>query len=103
MEFSFGVRLANGSIQFQYDEIVRGTAQKGPMEVPEEFVLGIPIHVNGPAYRIPVRLRRLQDGKVQFWYEIVQPHKFIEDALREIRQKIATETGLAILAGRAGE
>ena len=28
-------------------------------------MLGIAIHVNGPAYRIPVRLRwRLQEGKV---------------------------------------
>ena len=100
VEFSSGVRLNNGQIQFQYDEVVRGTAQKGTIEIPEQFVLGIPIHVNGPAYRIPVRLRwRLQEGKVVFWYEIVRPHRFIEDALKEIRERVATETALPILAG----
>jgi uncharacterized protein YfdQ (DUF2303 family) len=61
VEFSSGVRLNNGQIQFQYDEVVRGTAQKGTIEIPEQFVLGIAIHVNGPAYRIPVRLRA-QEG-----------------------------------------
>jgi uncharacterized protein YfdQ (DUF2303 family) len=102
VEFSSGVRLNNGQIQFQYDEVVRGAAQKGTIEVPELFVLGISIHVNGPAYRISVRLRwRLQEGKVVFWYELVRPHRYIEDALREIRERIGQETGLGVLAGVA--
>jgi uncharacterized protein YfdQ (DUF2303 family) len=100
VEFSSGVRLANGQIQLAYDEIVRGTAQKGTIEIPEQFVLGIAIHVNGPAYRIPVRLRwRLQEGKVAFWYEMVRPHRFIEDALKEIRDRVMKETGIQVLAG----
>jgi len=100
VEFSSGMRLANGQLQFAYDELVRGTAQKGTIEIPEQFTLGIAIHVNGPAYRIPVRLRwRLQEGKVSFWYEMVRPHRFIEDALKEIRERVAKETGIQILAG----
>ena len=102
VEFASGVRLNNGQIQFQYDEVVRGTAQKGTIEIPEQFVLGISIHVNGPAYRIPVRLRwRLQEGKVSFWYEVVRPHRFVEDALKEIRERVAKETGIDLLAGVA--
>jgi uncharacterized protein YfdQ (DUF2303 family) len=70
--------------------------------VPEQFILGIPIHVGGPAYRIPVRFRwRLQEGKAVFWYEVGRPHRFIEDALREIRERIGQETGLDVLAGVA--
>jgi uncharacterized protein YfdQ (DUF2303 family) len=104
VEFSSGVRLNNGQIQFQYDEVVRGTAQKGTIEIPEQFVLGISIHVNGPAYRIPVRLRwRLQEGKVIFWYEVVRPHRFIEDALEEMRERVAVETATVLLAGSVGE
>jgi len=100
VEFSSGVRLANGQIQFQFDETIRGTAQKGTIEIPEQFVLGISIHVNGPAYRIPVRLRwRLQESKLAFWYEIVRPHRFIEDALREIVQRVTVDTGISVLAG----
>jgi uncharacterized protein YfdQ (DUF2303 family) len=100
VEFASGVRLASGQIQFQYDEVVRGTAQKGTIETPEKFILGIPIYVNGPAYRIDVRLRwRLQEGKVVFWYEVVRPHRFVEHALKEISQRIAGETALPLLAG----
>lgn len=103
VEFASGVRLANGQIQFAYDEIVRGTAQKGTIEIPESFVLGIPIHVNGPAYRISVRLRwRLQEGKLVFWYEVVRPHRYIEDALKEIRERVGVETTMGILAGKLG-
>jgi uncharacterized protein YfdQ (DUF2303 family) len=102
VEFASGVRLANGQVQFTYNEVVRGTAQKGTFEIPEKFVLGIPIHIGGPAYRIDVRLRwRLNDGKVTFAYELVRPHRYIEDALKEIRQRITSETGLAVLAGVA--
>ena len=100
VEFSSGVRLNNGQIQFQYDEVVRGTAQKGTIEIPEKFVLGIPIHINGPAYRIDVRLRwRLQEGKVVFSYELVRPHRYIEDALKEIRERVGVETTMGIFAG----
>ncbi len=103
VEFSSGVRLSNGQIQFQFDEVVRGTAQKGTIEIPEKFVLGIPIHVNGPAYRIDVRLRwRLQEGKLVFWYEVVRPHRYIEDALNEVRERVSVETTMGILAGRLG-
>lgn len=104
VEFSSGVRLASGQIQFQYDEIVRGAAQKGTMEVPEHFVLGIPIHTNGPAYRIPVRLHwRLDGSKLLFWYEVVRPHKYLEDALSAIQQRVTTDTGISVLAGSRGK
>jgi len=104
VEFASGVRLSSGQIQFQYDEIVRGAAQKGTIEVPETFILGIPIHVNGPAYRINVRLRwRLQEGKVVFWYELVRPHRYIQDALKEIGERVAKETAAPLLSGSVGE
>ncbi|MBZ5619879.1 MAG: YfdQ family protein [Acidobacteriia bacterium] len=102
VEFASGVRLQTGQIQFTYNEVVRGAAQKGTLDVPEQFILGIPIHVGGPAYRIPVRFRwRLHEGKAVFWYEIVRPHRFVEDALKEIRERIAQATGLDVLAGVA--
>ncbi len=98
--FSSGMRLDNGQIQFQYDEDVRNTPQKGTIELPAQIVLGISVHMNGPAYRISVRLRwRLQDSKLCFWFEIVRPHKFVEDALSEIRQRIEKETAIPLLVG----
>ena len=117
VEFSSGVRLANGTIQFQYDEVVRGTAQKGTMEVPETFVLGIAIFdgrvpsdregeppKKGPYYKLPVRLRwRLDQGKVTFWYEIVRLSRALEVALDGIKQRVANETGITVLAGKRSE
>ncbi len=101
-EFSSGVRLANGQIQLQYTEQIRGSASNGTIEVPEKFVLGIPIHVNGPAYRIEAKLRwRLQEGKVTFWYELVRPEKSVEHAVNEIRALITRETAIQILTGSA--
>jgi hypothetical protein len=47
-----------------------------------------------------VRLRwRLQEGKVSFWYEIVRPTRYIDDALREILLRVASDTGIVVLAG----
>ena len=104
VEYSSGVRLQNGQIQFTYNEVVRGQAQKGTIETPDTFVLGIPIHENGPAYRIPVRFRwRLKDGRAAFWYEIVRPRRFVIDALREMRETVASDTGLAVLSGAIEE
>lgn len=100
VEFASGVRLQNGQIQFKYNEVVRGSAQSGTLEIPDEFKLGIPVHVGGPKYEIPVRLRwRLKEGKVVFWYEVVRPHRFLEAALKEIRERISAETTLKVLAG----
>jgi len=98
--FSSGVRLDNGQVQFTYEEILRGSAAKGTLEIPEQFVLGIAIHEGGPAYRIPVRLRyRIHEQKLVFWYEVVRPHRFLQDALGEIRQRVTGETGYAVLSG----
>jgi uncharacterized protein YfdQ (DUF2303 family) len=100
VEFSSGVRLPSGQIQFEYNEVIRGTSQKGAMEVPEKFFLGIPIHVNEPNWRFEARLRwRLQEGKVVFWYELVRPHRQVEQALKEIRERIASKTTVPVLAG----
>ena len=100
MSFASGVRLQTGQIQFTYDEEIRGTAKKGTIEIPDSFVLGLPIHENGPAYKIPVRLRwRLHEGKVVFWYEIARPHRFVADALKEIRERVEGQTDLAVFSG----
>lgn len=100
VSFASGVRLQTGQIQFTYDEEIRGTAKKGMIEIPDSFVLGIPIHENGPAYKIPVRLRwRLHEGKVVFWYEIARPHRFVSDALKEIRERVEGQTDLAVFSG----
>ena len=37
--------------------------------------------------------------KLVFWYEVVRPHRFLQDALGEVRQRVTGETGYAVLSG----
>lgn len=101
VNFASAIRLSDGSHQFTYEEDVQGTAQKGQLKVPEEFIIGIPVFENGAKWQINVRLRyRIQDGgRLTMWIELIRPHKTIEAAVAELRKQIADETKLQILNG----
>ena len=101
VNFASSLRLSDGSTQFTYEEDVQGSAQKGQLQVPEVFVLAIPVFENGDLWRVEAQLRyRIADGgKLTIWYELVRPHKVIETAVKELRATIATETGLPVLVG----
>jgi uncharacterized protein YfdQ (DUF2303 family) len=99
-EFKSGIRLSNGSTEFTYNEEVKGTAAKGTLAIPETFQIGIPVLKGGPGYRMTVRFRyRIDGGKLALWYELLRPHKVLEDALDQVAVEIADETGLTVLAG----
>lgn len=98
--FASGIRLSNGQNQLTYEEDIQGTASKGKLQVPEEFTIGIPVLDGGPRYAVVARLRyRIAEGKMAMWYELVRPHKIIEDAVMEVRQQIADATGVTIFTG----
>lgn len=101
VDFKSSVRLADGSTQFTYDEDVQGSAVKGTLAVPEQFSLGIPVFENGEKWRVDVRLRyRIADGgQLTMWLELIRPHKVIEQAVKDLREKIAAATELQILNG----
>ena len=101
VDFKSSVRLSDGSTQFTYDEEVQGSARQGQLQVPEQFSLGIPVFENGDKWRVDVRLRyRISDGgQLQLWLELVRPHKVIEQAVKDLREKIAAATELQILNG----
>lgn len=101
VNFASSLRLSDGSTQFTYEEDVQGSAQKGQLKVPDVFVLAIPVFENGDLWRIEAKLRyRIGDaGRLAIWYELVRPHKVIEAAVKDLREKIAADTGLSILVG----
>lgn len=101
VDFKSAIRLADGSTQFTYDEDVSGSARQGQLQVPEQFSLGIPVFENGEKWRLDVRLRyRIQDGgNLIMWLELIRPHKVIEQAVKDLREKIATATELVVLNG----
>lgn len=101
VNFASGIRLANGQNQLTYEEEISGTASRGQIQVPEEFTIGIPVLEGGPKYAVTARLRyRIADGgKMIMWYELVRPHKILEDAVKEVWAKIENDTGLKIFNG----
>lgn len=106
VNFASGVRLSNGEHQLTYEEQIEGSAgAKGKMEIPEMFTLGIPVFEGGPKYALDARLRyRIEDGEgkrgnLSMWYELVRPHKLIEDAVAGTRNLIEQSTGLTAFNG----
>ena len=48
-----------------------------------------------------LRYRIADQGKLTMWFDLLRPHKVLEDAVREVWHQIQTETGLTILNGDA--
>ena len=101
VEFASAVRQANGNVAFKYEEVTEAKG-KGEMEVPTELTLGIVLFEGGEAYAIHARLRyRIEHKQLKFWYELINPHLIIKDALSSIQDKIEEESGVPIFNGEA--
>jgi uncharacterized protein YfdQ (DUF2303 family) len=102
--YSSGIRLDNGAARIHYDEVIKGTAntQAGIVEIPTQFTLQMQVIRGGSAFRFPARLKyRIKDRALILWYEIVRPHKILEQALNETVAAIQEATGLTIRKGVA--
>ncbi|HWH83200.1 MAG TPA: DUF2303 family protein [Burkholderiaceae bacterium] len=101
VNFASGIRLSNGQTELTYEEEVTGTAAKGRLTIPEIFTLGIPVLEGGPRYAVEARLRyRIADGgKLTLWYDLLRPHKVLEDAAAEVWKLIEDTTGFKVLNG----
>jgi uncharacterized protein YfdQ (DUF2303 family) len=104
VSYSSAIRLNNGSVRINYDEAIKGTAntQAGVIEIPEQFTLQIQVIKGGSQFRFPARFKyRLKDRSLYLWYEIVRPHKILEQAMAETVAAIQEATGMTIRKGVA--
>lgn len=101
VNFASGIRLSNGQNELTYEEEISGTAGKGKFQVPETFMLGIPVLEGGIRYAVEARLRyRIGDaGKLAMWFDLTRPHKILEDAVKAVWAEIETGTELPIFNG----
>jgi uncharacterized protein YfdQ (DUF2303 family) len=78
-----------------------GTASKGKLQVPQVFTIGIPVFEGGARYAVDARLRYriAEGGKLSLWFDLLRPHKILEDALRELRTVIELRTELQAFSG----
>lgn len=99
VNFASGIRLANGAVDFTFEEQVQGTAAKGKLQVPETFDLAFAVFEGGPAYKITARFRyRISDrGALTLWFDLHRAHKVLEDAVKQVWADIAAKIELTIL------
>lgn len=102
VNFASGIRLSNGQNELTYEEQVSGTANKGKLQVPEEFTIGIPVLEGGIKYAVTARLRyRIGDGgTLAMWYELIRPHKILEDAVSAVWAEVQDKTSLMVFNGK---
>lgn len=90
------IRTSNGEVQLRYHEEVEtkhGGANKGNITVPQKLSLTIPIFHKEDARSFQVRLRyRVKEGKIVFWYQIVDHLLLLDDELEKIADSISQET-----------
>ena len=102
VDFKSGIRLADGQRQFTYKEEINGTTRDGQMEVPEQFILGIPVFRGGVLYRVTARLRyRIESGNLRLWYDLLNPHVVARDAFAAIVTKVDEAVPTAVLMAKA--
>jgi uncharacterized protein YfdQ (DUF2303 family) len=89
VSFSSGVRLQNGELQLQYQEEIRGTAAQGTLEIPEVFKLRIAPFEGSDLYVVDARFRyTIKENSLTLWYELVRPHKIVDDAVNKVVEAI---------------
>lgn len=101
VHFKKGIRLDNGTEQLTYEEIVDAKAgQKGELEIPARFELGIPVFEGRPARHVEARLRyAIREGTVMFHYVLVRPHKIFQTEIDAISADITAGTEIPPLYG----
>lgn len=107
VQFSVAQRLEDGNIDLGYRNVVSATAQSnagGKLKIPEQFVIEVPVWdgIDAKRYKIDARFRyRLREGKLTLWYELVRPHKIVEQAFKDLWTEIEKGTKATILHGTA--
>ena len=99
-EFASAIRIANGSVQFKYNENVKGVFGAGNLEIPEAFVIGIPVFIGSERVRLTARLRwRINGGKLSFWFDLLRRSAILRDAFLNLRDGIAETLKRTIING----
>ncbi|WP_289172456.1 DUF2303 family protein [uncultured Parasutterella sp.] len=86
--FGSKVSLSNGMTSFEYKEQDGGS---GRLQVPTEFLIGIPVFADGAGYKIRAKLRYKIDrgsGALCLWYELQRVEKVFEKAILTQMEKL---------------
>jgi uncharacterized protein YfdQ (DUF2303 family) len=95
--------LSSGEINITYVEQHRD-GEGAPIRVPNAFLIAIPVIQGGPAYQVLARLRyRVREGKITWSYALHRTDLAFDAAIREICQRVETETERTVFLGAPEE
>lgn len=93
------VNTSSGEIQIEFTTEHRDASGQR-FSPPGLFLIGVQIFEDGPAYRIPVRLRyRLQNGQIAWIYEILNAQQYVRDAITDTVALAKEKTDLPLFFG----
>ena len=102
VDYSSAVRLNNGQVQLTYNEQVKGTFGAGKVEIPESFLISIPVYTGSERVPITARLRyRLVSGKLSIWYDLLRYRDVIRDAFKTEIAAMREKLAVTIIDGSA--
>lgn len=100
VEFANGIRQQDGSVKFKYTEQTKTTVGAGEVNVPDRFVLSVPVFIGSERIHLEAYLRfRVNGGKLQFWFTLIRPEAAIRTAFQASSVKIASDLKIVIIAG----
>jgi uncharacterized protein YfdQ (DUF2303 family) len=98
-DFSGGVRLQSGDVEFRYKEETDAKAGKsGKLEIPETFTVWAAPWRGVDAVELTARLRyRLDDGALRIGYALLRPDRARDDAFALILARLREAVDEAVL------
>lgn len=95
------IRTNNGTVQFRYNEVVKGTyGAAGEFSIPEQFTVRIPVYLGSPVVELTARLRyRVASSKITLWYDLLRAGAVERDAFRVVRNSIENDAECPIING----
>lgn len=102
VQFGSGTRTQSGNIRFKYTEQTKTSVGGAAVEIPERFVLSIPVYVGGERVDMEALLRyRMKEGVLTFFYTLVRPEAVMRKAFLAARTAIQDKLGISIINGKA--
>lgn len=98
VNWSAGKRLNNGQVHFEYQEEISAKTSNGALDVPEKFTINTPVFAHLEKYIVESFLRwRLVDGKVLLGYKMIDVRILVEEAIKNVVEKVEEQTELTAL------
>lgn len=102
VSFKKVVHLTSGSNQFSYEDTIQASAgPTGTITVPELFKIAVPVFQGGGRFAVKARLRYRLDnnGRLSLWFDLIEPHRVIEEAVNDVWNQVSASTMLPVVNG----